>query len=376
MNKDSKLKNQFFSLVKSGLWGSKPDQNIFNENTDWNNLYELSKKQALLGIVLDGIELLPECKRPPRPLYLKWCADVLHIEDENIKLNKRIGEFIEILRSENIEPIVLKGQGVGSFYPNPMHRNSGDIDLYIGEKNFEKVNRILEKEGRQQHETNARHSCYSWREAIIENHKILAKMSPFTNGKLQKYIKQWHENKLYEKVNLNGFIISTPPLEFDVVYILLHIVKHLIRQGIGLRQVCDWVEILKYADNKIDKNKARKILKDLKLETAAKIFGSIAVRNLGLGKKYLLIDYGPKDIEIGEKILNKILDIGNFGIHNDKKKDAPLGYWAKKWHSLKIAANQNIESWKVVPYEIIWSPYQIIENLLKSQFNKKFKHQN
>lgn len=367
----SNIQEQFFSLVRSGLWNKPADQNLFNDNTNWNEIYEISKQQALLGIVLDGIETLPLNLRPGRSLYLKWCADVLYIEDNNAILNQRIGELVDILRKENIEPIILKGQGVARAYPNPFHRQSGDIDFYIGKNNFDRVNEILDLEGFKQHETNAKHSCYNWRDVIVENHRILIQTAPFINNRIQKIIDDWHSKGNYYKYNLEGKEISLPPLEFDIVYVLQHIVKHLLRQGIGLRQLCDWALLLNYCDGKIDKNIVIKLLKEFKLKRAAKIFGFIVTQYLGLPRENLILDYTSSDEKIGKQILVNIMNDGNFGTFNINKKNRPTGYWKRKLHSFRIALRKNLDSWKVVPYEVFWSPYLIIYNLLKSQYNKR-----
>ena len=54
------IQKQFFALVQSGLWGTPVDTTLFNIQTDWAQLYQSAKVQALLGITFDGMQTLPQ----------------------------------------------------------------------------------------------------------------------------------------------------------------------------------------------------------------------------------------------------------------------------------------------------------------------------
>ena len=92
-------------------------------------LYQSAKVQALLGITFDGMQTLPQELRPKRELYLKWCNALLQIEENNHILNQEIAKVYTLYRANQIEPVLLKGQGVAQNYRNPLHRQCGDIDL-------------------------------------------------------------------------------------------------------------------------------------------------------------------------------------------------------------------------------------------------------
>ena len=90
------IQKQFFALVQSGLWGTPVDTTLFNIQTDWAQLYQSAKVQALLGITFDGMQTLPQELRPKRELYLKWCNALLQIEENNHILNQEIAKVIYI----------------------------------------------------------------------------------------------------------------------------------------------------------------------------------------------------------------------------------------------------------------------------------------
>ena len=79
------MQHAFFSLVRSGLWGTPADRQLFRSVSpdDWETVYRMANSQALLALTFDGISSLPAELRPPRALYLKWAARTAQIEQAN-----------------------------------------------------------------------------------------------------------------------------------------------------------------------------------------------------------------------------------------------------------------------------------------------------
>ena len=99
------------------MGGTPVDTTLFNIQTDWAQLYQSAKVQALLGITFDGMQTLPQELRPKRELYLKWCNALLQIEENNHILNQEIAKVYTLYRANQIEPVLLKGQGVAQNWP-------------------------------------------------------------------------------------------------------------------------------------------------------------------------------------------------------------------------------------------------------------------
>ena len=92
----------------------------------------IALSQAVLGVVADviisdeslvGVLDTAEIK----PLRRFVMSNLSTSRTWNITLQKIVQE----LRSEGIDPYVLKGQGIAQYYPNPDLRQCGDIDLYV-----------------------------------------------------------------------------------------------------------------------------------------------------------------------------------------------------------------------------------------------------
>lgn len=70
VNKDS-----FLTLVRMGIG----HRCAFPDVIDWQSIKTLADKQGLTAIIVDGIEQLPDTKRPPKELLLQWIGEVFQM---------------------------------------------------------------------------------------------------------------------------------------------------------------------------------------------------------------------------------------------------------------------------------------------------------
>ena len=189
------MQHAFFSLVRSGLWGTPADRQLFRSVSpdDWETVYRMANSQALLALTFDGISSLPAELRPPRALYLKWAARTAQIEQANKRLNQLLPELNTLYREAGLHPVLLKGQGIGTNYRTPLHRQCGDIDIYLGKQGQPIANRLLLQQGAiVEGEASDKHASYSLKGVHIENHRIILRLnSPLANRHFQQIIRKW-----------------------------------------------------------------------------------------------------------------------------------------------------------------------------------------
>lgn len=362
------MQQAFFSLVRSGLWGTPADATLFQSvsEADWNVLYRMAQSQALIALTFDGICTLPAELRPPRPLYLQWTANTVRVEQANERLNQMLTELTPLYSNAGLRPVLLKGQGIATNYRNPQHRQCGDIDVYLGKKGQPVANRLLLQQGAiVEGEASDKHASYDLRGVHIENHRIILRLNnPLANRSLQKLINEW-----YPQGAESGFIMPVPPATFNALYIFLHAFVHFLNSGIGLRQLCDWTCLLHHRHQDIDTPALLRQLQDLGLLRAAQAFGYIAVTYLGLPAHQL--PFPLEDIkELGEKLLKDILATGNFGQHDTRIKPRPKGYWAGKWYTFCRAGRRCNELRQFAPGEAFWYPVTLIKGTVAIQINR------
>ena len=128
----------FFSVLRTALW----DQ-PFEAPADfrgWGRVMSLAKSQAMMGHVGDVLLKHSQVLKVFSPMGLEKLQEMpLNIMAMHTTLNNTLILIVKTLRDNGIEPVLLKGQGLAQYYPEPLLRQCGDIDLYVGEENYEKA---------------------------------------------------------------------------------------------------------------------------------------------------------------------------------------------------------------------------------------------
>ena len=213
---------------------------------DWKELYRIAQKQALVGILFDGIQRLPSSDVGiSRDLLLQWIAQCQMLEKANMRLNDAAIQVSEWFRKKGFRACILKGQGNALLYPNGLHRTPGDIDIWVegGDKRVISFVRSISP-----HEK----ACYhhiefpSYKGVEVEVHYRPSFLLCFRhNRKLQKYYERVKEEQFSHRVMLGEQgEIAIPTVEFNLIFQLTHIFSHLMNEGIGLRQLVDYYYVL------------------------------------------------------------------------------------------------------------------------------------
>jgi len=344
-------KEQFLLLLRIGLWGGEANpENFPTESTDWKGIYKLAEQQTVVGIVYDGLSTLPIELQPDQHLLRKWYIHVLRIENSHNVLNKTLVEIFSLYEEAGFTPILLKGQGIAQCYRNPSHRNCGDIDVYLGKKDYERSKDLLFAKGYSKKDLyeSLKDFGFNYKGISIENHKIVSSVHhQLSNNAFYIIVNKWYPSDL-RKTIIENKEIKLPPVWFDSFYILLHISEHFFQGGIGLRQLSDWCCLLHSYKDEIDPNLLRENLKILNLEKIWGAFAYVAVTYLGLPKEDMPF-YEDRFNTLGEKILSQIFKEGNFGQHS--KGFRPKGYIKGKFHNLKYTLNRLSKVASIFPKE-------------------------
>lgn len=277
---------------------------------DWLELIRVSASQTVLGLVWSAIESRAEISSLlPFEYKLEWFGQNRKIVERNKDVNKALSQIVRALDEEGIKPILLKGQGCASYYPNPMNRNSGDIDLLVGKDNFYKAHECLKAAGlvgEWIHE-DVLHGMLSCQGVTLEIHKYPA----FLAGKnadnaLQDAVKRYllQENADCHRIQINGEYVALLPVELNAVYTFIHMFRHFVGSGIKLRQVMDWLLMCKAIK---DERLVAQYVKDFCLENGWKVFAQMAVEIIGVPADQVPL-YEANYSKKAEKVLDTLMN--------------------------------------------------------------------
>ena len=309
----------FITLLRSGLW-ERDTQFFSTDGIDLKKVYKLSVEQSVVGLVAAGMEHIIGAKMPKEDILL-FIGYALQIEKQNSSMNSFIGVLVEKMRKEGIYTLLIKGQGLAQCYEKPLWRSCGDIDLFLSEGNYQKACSFLiplatksNKEG-----DFGKHQELTIDSWLVELHGDLKYGLSY---KIDKVLEEIHDD-LFFHGNVRSWMnnnthVFLPGVDDDVIIIFTHIIKHLFKGGIGLRQVCDWCRLLwKYKDI-IDRDLLKKRIHKMGLTTEWVTFAALAVVQLGMPEDAMPL-YSPSNKwkRKASRILAFILETGNFGHNRD-----------------------------------------------------------
>lgn len=296
-------------LLRMAVVGDVIDPKTF-ANVDWMSLMEELANQTVLGFVWGGIEANPIIvSQLSIDDKLEFYGQTRKIVECNKGVNKALSEIVSTLNGAGINSILLKGQGCASFYPNPLYRSSGDIDLLVGKDNFYKAQKCLKDAGLVGdwiHE-DIMHGMLSCGGTTLELHKYPAfLMSKKTDDKFQEIIRKniQQEYSLCPKIQVNGTDVSLLPIELNTVFTFFHMFKHFVGSGIKIRQVIDWLVMCKAIN---DKQLVARYVRDFGIEHGWKVFAQMAVELIGVPAEQVPL-YEPHYSTKSEQVLQMLLN--------------------------------------------------------------------
>ena len=360
-----------FAFLKYCL-GNKVDMSGAVAKMDWRQLYSLASKQAILGFCFEGIERLGReypllLKGNPigQDLLMAWMGKAQQIRRQNMKVNVTAGKLYRQLREDGLRCCILKGQGNALMFPNPYSRNPGDIDVWVNASRDEITKYAL---GHFDVGDDIRyHHLETAMDGVpVELHFFPCVMNnPVYNRRLQKWFRRNADLQCSNVVSLpdGAGEIAVPTASFNVIYQLCHLYHHFFDEGIGMRQMIDYlfnIEMLK--DGKMEI--LQRDLKHLGLWKFAGAVMWVLHEVLGMPESLMI---APMDEKCGRLLLAEIIDGGNFGKHAEKYGHFTQQGMAKKYF-LKIWRNMHFV--RYYPAEALSEPFFRTWHFLWRKMNK------
>ena len=368
----------FFNILKSALWGldDRLDASSLSRD-DVMAALRIAKAQTVLGMVANEVMqtsslscLLNEADKAGLKRF------VMSNLTTGQMLNNALINIVLELRKYGIEPVLLKGQGVAKYYSMPELRQCGDIDVYVGQDNFAKACEVIgEMSSPEDHQgdiPSLKHFHTRIGHAFIEIHRYTDVYWPKRYDRVYQKISDAGMHSDLVPLDFAGVPVMSPSVDFNVFFIFNHFWHHFIADGVGLRQLCDWVRLMHANHGKINLGYLSDVLGKMRLMKEWQVFGYIAVNTLGLPADEMPF-YEPKYKKTAEKVLELIMLEGNFGMENRKDYKRPKGYVAGKWYSFKRRFGRNLRVLSIFPMESLRHITKVFICGIGVMFSDKFK---
>ena len=138
--------------------------------------------------------------------------------------------------------------------------------------------------------------------------------------------------------------VSLPSAGNDILFIFTHFIKHFYREGICVRQLCDWCRILWTYRENINTGHLESKLRSMRLMSEWKVFAAYAVDRLGMPSSAMpFYDPAPRWRRKAKRLHGFIMSAGDSDGSRDKENRRKHSFLIRKtislWRRFRDAAN-------------------------------------
>ena len=323
----------FLEIVRAGLWEKDAWLEQYGK-IDFEVIYRLAGEQSVVGLVTAGFENIQDAK-VPQEVILQCIGESLQMEQTNKAMNKFIEKLVGNMRSADVYTLLVKGQGVAQCYEKPLWRASGDIDLLLSDSNYKKAKELLLplSTDNKPDERYSKHLGMNIDQWYVEIHGTLR---TGLSGKIDEEV-----DAVQKDVFCGGNVRSwkngettvfLPSPDNDVFFVFTHFIKHFYKEGMNLRQICDWCRLLWTFKDSLNHELLETRIRKAGLLPEWKMFASLAVDYLGMPVEAMPL-YNVRNKKKAELISKHILKGMPYNVIRDTWAIAKIF----PWNTLKFA---------------------------------------
>lgn len=336
------MRELLFKILKSVLWGENYDGQLSAK--EFHGVLSLAEEQTVFGLVMNAMNDVKIADMEDKMPLFEAIGVMELIKQQNKIVNIELADFASLCEKNGLGYIVFKGQTIGCMYPKPELRMSGDIDFVSNVTQKTQIAQILGVEIPEMVEYEV---AFDRNGIRYELHTSLREWAKKRHQKVcDKLLESEFQKACY--VAIEGQKVRTLSPTMYAAYVFIHIFFHFIREGVSLRQLCDWAMVLHHYKDEIDRDELMQMLNGLDIYEAYCAFGTILVDKLELPLSEFPVPINDVDRKWQEKILEDIFRGGNFGKLNHQANTS----WKYKAETFGVALRNSFKYYRLCPSEV------------------------
>lgn len=272
-------------------------------DADWEALTDWGERHGVAGILGFVADHMPADGGPPpavrQRLTERWQQTVVTLARQEYATEELLAAFDR----GKLSRVPMKGYVLREYYPVPELRTFGDVDLLIREEDRERADELMRREGFAC--TDKSGTVYTYRRGPYR-YELHTRLIPdgFSRIDPDRLPDPWEHT-----VQADGPYGYRFAPSFHLLYLLLHLCKHLIGNGAGVRMWLD-IALLLRRETELDWGWIRQYLQELRLTAFADAVFGICQRWFHTPPPYAL---SPLPEETYAALAREILQAGTFG---------------------------------------------------------------
>ena len=340
---------QYFALLQAAIW----DRPMAYEGAiDWPKVMQLSEHHATATLLCDVASRMNDGRQPDAEMLGKMKNLMRANLFFHMRLKQTMLQAVDMLREHDIEPVLLKGFSLSQLYPNPVLRQFGDIDLFVGLERFHEACAVLRAMPGSYNWgvilDSGRHFNIEFGEYSIEIHRVSSEVLEAEENAVYMEIERQGLVINAEEVELEGARLRIPSKNFMAFFTFYHAWHHFLTTGVGWRQLCDIAMVLHAYHGQLNEDQFRHDLEAMHLMKPWQVFGNLLVQHLGLPQAEMPF-YTSKLHRTPRKLYDYIMREGNFGRAETFKMKRPKGYLLRKIHAFACICIDFFRMFRVFP---------------------------
>lgn len=330
------LRETYLALLRAAIWGNN-DERLAVSGERVNEIIRLAAFQGTGPLVFDQLLKMKDAEIPATLRMQMKQQCMMSMMQQNAMM-PILSKAWKALEEADIHPVLLKGLALAQYYPQPHLRQWGDIDLYVGQKQYHQACRVLDATFQDadhpaEDDEERKHYNYVFRNTVLELHRISMGFHHPQDRRFYERLEELYLTKDGPSFELNEVKITTPEDTFNVFFTFLHAWHHFTETGMNMKQICDIAVLLHEKRNVVDRVRLKEMLTKLHLMEVWQLIMYIMVNYLDVPEEECPF-YSESCTVRAELLFERILQEGSSRKY--EKHDFQLGFFRRKWLTIQM----------------------------------------
>ena len=256
----------------------------------WSQVFIAASAHQLSAVVWDGLQqaLAHNCFRkaqqPSEQMLRAWETHVRKGEKRFSEQQQVIASLTRFYNARQTPMMLLNGVGIARCYPYPQHRLSGDVDIWLFNRQRLHEKQLLEELHAAVWHDAQRQSLYKVEGVLIENYyKLTPRCAHARYDALEERLQSLADACKIPHTAYYSTPISPSP-QFQILFMLCRYAYQFAERGLRLRQLTDWALFCAANHQRIDWHEVNQIASSLGFEAFLEALNRLSVELWGVDR--------------------------------------------------------------------------------------------
>jgi hypothetical protein len=294
------------ALLRSTLSSGGTDDAVWSrERERWECIFASSCPHHLTALLYDAVREVVPAGRVPRETLLKFGVVTDRIETDYARKRRVVAELARFYKAHGMTMMLLKGIGLGAYYPVPSHRSSSDVDIFLYGAT-RRADRLMARElGIAVSDDVHHHTTFKYKGVLVENHYDFVNTHDHRSARRLEEVLKRLAAVPGRSAEVEGETVLLPSADFNALFLMRHMAAHYAAERVSLRHLCDWMLFLVHEHAGIDFVKMEEYYRRFNLHRFANAVNGILVERFRMDPA--LLPPFERERELEERIFNDIV---------------------------------------------------------------------